>query len=110
MIAFEVYVEELFLAEGFVVVVVGIRFFFSVSAFVYYYVFFLKKSRVGRGFRVCYRVVILDISCVYVDDKFFFFKDLGLKLFIEIMLFLLGCKSVFINFSVYLFVFVGLFF
>lgn len=108
MIAFEVHVEELFLAEGLVAVAAGIRLLPSVSALVHDHVPLLKKSRVGRGLRACYRAATSDTSCVHVDDKPFSPKDLGSELLIEMMLSLLGCKSASINPSAYLLTPVGL--
>lgn len=58
MIAFEVHVEELFLAEGLVAVAAGIRLLPSVGALVHDHVPLLKENGVKEGLRACCRAAI----------------------------------------------------
>ena len=58
MIAFEVHVEELFLAEGLVAVAAVIRLLPSVGALVHDHVPLLKENRVKEGLRACCRAAI----------------------------------------------------
>lgn len=58
MIAFEVHVEELFLAEGLVAVAAGVRLLPSVGALVHDHVPLLKENAVKEGLRPCRRAAI----------------------------------------------------
>lgn len=58
MIAFEVHVEELFLAEGLVAVAAGVRLLPSVGALVHDHVPLLKENAVKECLRSCRRAAI----------------------------------------------------
>lgn len=79
MVAFEVHVEELFLAEGLVAVAAGIRLLPGVGALVHDHVPLLKE-RVGAeaSESVCQRAATPATTCVHRADRLFSPKDLGL--------------------------------
>lgn len=68
MVAFEVHVEELFLAEGLVAVAAGVRLLPGVGALVHDHVPLLKDSRWGRGLRACRRAATPAAICTHMVD------------------------------------------
>ena len=79
MIAFEVHVKELFLAEGLVAVAAGIRLLPGVGALMHDHVPLLKESGVGEGLRACPRAATPATICVRVADKTFLSQGSRLK-------------------------------
>lgn len=71
MIAFEVHVKELFLAEGLVAVAAGIRFLPCVGALVHDHMPLLKESRVQEEASepVTDRAATPATTCVHVADR-----------------------------------------